>query len=217
MFDLKHLWEMIASTAEPDGEQPAETEVIPAAGEERELATRFTNIRCAIPVVATLTPRQPDIAMTADEVVAWDMLRQHGFSRRRMEREGDLPGYLSLGVRRELEDRWRGETMERLLEGYPDGAQNLLELIAEYGDRAMLARLIALLDDRIGTTDAPGETVLNDCARVLELLDSTTFEGADALRAQVLETVRRGAHILSKCDPDGAWRRLVDEIRKRWP
>ena len=215
MFELKRLWEMLASTAEPDGEQPAETEIIPAEGEERELATRFNNIRCAIPVVATLTPRQPDVAMTADEVAAWDMLRQHSFSRQRMEREGELSGFLSLGVRPELEARWRGEYMERLLEGYPDGRQAFLDLISEYGDRPMLARLIALLDDRIGTTDAPGEAVLSDCAGVLALLDDPRFEGTEAMRQKVLETVRRGIHILSECDPDGDWRQVADAWKRR--
>ena len=207
---------MLAVTAEPDTDEPIETESIPSRGEAGELDTNFAGLRSAIPVVATLTPLQPDIAMTPDEVIAWDMLTQHGFSRRMLERDGELQDYLALGVKPEAEARWRGEYMERLMERYPEDSDVFFLLVLEYHDEPMLARFVKLLDEKIGTLDAPGDVVLSDCKRVLEILDIAGFDETEKLKCQVLEVVRRGESLLPEYDPDGSWRQTVNEIRQRW-
>ena len=217
-MDLRRLFRMIAATAEPDDQLPAETEVIPTEGEARELDTPFAGLRSAIPVIATLTPREPGVAMSPDEVIAWDMLRQHGYSRAALAEEGVLADYLALGIRSGLEARWRGEYMEDLLKRYPAGFDGLLLSIAEYRDVPMLDRAIERLDDSVDVAGIPGETVLNDCRSALVMLDAVPFEAfvlADA-RQRLLETVRREAIALSGYAPNGQWREIAEDIRQRW-
>ena len=213
-MNLRRLFAMIASTAEPDDHFPAETEAIPTEGEARELDTCFAGLRSALPVIATLTPRGPGVAMSPDEVIAWDMLRQHGFSRAALMEEGVLPDYLALGVRPALEARWRGEYLEALLAQYPRGFDGLLLSIVEYRDAPMMDRAIERLDDGVDKAEIPGRTVLADCQSALMALDAARFPEPVAadFRQRLLEAARREATLLSACDPDGAWREIASQI-----
>lgn len=181
MIDLRRLWADIASVAEDDGQEPIPTEMIPAEGAARVVGkARFRAIH----------GDRPAIAMTRDEVTAWDMLCRHRFSRASLAGEGELSAFLSLGVEPELEARWRGDAMAALLDSYPEGFETLLSLIVEYGDAPMLDRLLDVLDDSVGQAAIPGDTVRADCEKTLNALDAAGFGDAET-RNRLLETAKR--------------------------
>lgn len=217
MFDFRRLFEMIASTADPDGDEPAQTQDIPAQGAQTELDTPFSWLRHALPVMGTLTPHQPGIAMSQDEVIAWDMLASHGFSRAALAREGVAGDYERLGVPPELEERWRGAYMNALLSSYeahPECLDTLLSLIREYSDVTMMDRVIECLDSEIGFEPLPGKVVLTGCLEAIKATNSGTFneDFARETRERLMEIIKRGEKLLSEYEPEGDWRSVVAEI-----
>ena len=217
-MNLRHLWQLIASTAEPDGDAPAETEAIPSIGEGKVLETSFAGLRSAIPVIATLTPRTTGIAMTQDEVIGWDMLRQHGFSRAALEADGVLADYLALNINPEFEARWLGEYMEDLLNRYPEGFEEALLLIVEYADAPMLERAAETVDHAVDCAGTGSTHIPEDCRKLLMALDTDVFESvfAGMIRRRVLETVRRYENLMAEYDPEGKWRSIAADIRDKW-
>lgn len=177
MIDLRRLWADISSVAEDYDREPTTTDTLPVEG------AAFVDKKAPF---KALHGEHPVIVMTWDEVTAWDMLCRHHFSRASLEREGELSAFLSLGIKPELEARWRGDAMAALLEKYPEGFDVVLSLILEYGDTPMLERALDVLDDSVGQAAIPGETVRSDCEKVLaaEIVDD---EGKNRL----LETIKR--------------------------
>ena len=217
-MNLRELFRKIASIAEPDDEAPAQAEAIPSIGEVKVLETSFAGLRSAIPVIATLTPRTTGIAMTQDEVIGWDMLRQHGFSRAALEEDGVLADYLALKINPAFESRWLGEYMEDLLNRYPEGFEELLLLIVEYADAPMLERAAEILDDAAAAAEIGSTHVPEDCRKMLMALDTGAFEKSftDMIRSRLLETVHRYDHLMSEYDPEGEWKSITEDIISRW-
>ena len=183
MIDLRRLWADIASVAEDDDQEPTPTDTLPIRG------AAFVGQKAPFKAIHG---ERPAIAMTRDEVTAWDMLCRHHFSRASLEREGELSAFLSLGIKPELEARWRGDAMSALLDSYPKGFDVVLSLIVEYGDAPMLERVLEVLDDSVGQAAIPGRTVQSDCEKVLAagIVDE---EG----RSRLLETMKRCEYYVS--------------------
>ena len=202
MADLRKLWAQIASLAEDDDQEAAETATLPVGGAAWcEGKARFR----------ALHGDGPEIAMSPVEVAAWDMLAKHNFSRAALQREGELSAYEALGIKPELEARWRGDIMAALLDGYPNGLDRVLALIVEYCDAPMLERVAEKLDDSVNRDAIPGKTVLADCERALVTLDAAGLYMPE-LKQRLLETAKRCAYY----DTDGSLRKRMDEISDRW-
>ena len=61
----------------PDTSDPTPVDILPETGEHQESITTLGKLRDVIPVLKMLVPSQTGMAMTAKEVVAWDILSQH--------------------------------------------------------------------------------------------------------------------------------------------
>ena len=204
----------------PEGPgEDATTDILPETGEQREPLTSFGYLRDLVPTLRALTPRQPGVAMTPNEVAAWDMLCQHGFSRASLRQTGELEAYLSLGVRPQLENSWRTDYALDLLARYetrPEGMDAALLIAAEYGDEALLSRALDALDDEIGTGHVPGEVLLENIRNAMYIASSDLFSadfGAET-RGLLTELANRAEFHLSRYDPDGPWREVLAAIRR---
>ena len=164
----------------------------------------------------------PEIAMTAEEVAAWDVLAQHGFSHAQMEQDGVIGDYLALGVKPETEVRWRRDYANSALaafreEGNPAIANAVVRLAVECGDPYALNGALEAMDDAVSAEKIGGMPALEVCANMAAALGSGAFDADAAFlaeaRGQVGELVNRLVVRLNVSDPDGAWQKDVAGIR----
>jgi len=164
----------------------------------------------------------PDVAMTAGEVAAWDVLAQHGFSHAQMEKDGVIEDYRALGVKPETEVRWRRDYANSALaafreEGNPAIANAVVRLAVECGDPYALNGALEAMDDAVSAEKIGGMPALEVCANMAAALGSGAFDADAAFlaeaRGQVGELVNRLVVRLNVSDPDGAWQRNVADIR----
>ena len=218
---FKQLFEALAESGNaPDTPDADERDMLDVSGEPGEPLTSFGHLRDMIPVLRVLTPAQPGANMSADEVAAWDMLCQHGFSRAALRASEELSAYEALNIRPGLEAGWRVSFTDGLLKQFeekPEGLDAALLIAAEYGDAPLMDRIVELLDDAVTAERVPGETLLGGVQNAFMALDAGHFDPKDAerLRGLLSELVDRAEYHLSRSDPDGAWRGLFGEIRKR--
>ena len=202
----------------PETAEADESNMIGAVGEPEELDTPFTRLRRALPVVGMLVPSQPGLAMNPDEVAAWDMLVQHGFSHDELRRQGELEAYLSLGVKPETEARWRKNYLDGLLDradAQPEGLDVALVLAAECGDAPAFQRGLEILDDSVSEEHLRDGAVLGSCLCAMVALQDAALApdfAADA-REQALETANRAEQRLRALQPDSPWLAAMAEIR----
>ena len=131
-------------------------------------------------------------ALTGSEVAAWDVLTQHGFSRRLMAREGILKDYLALGVSPVTEARWRGAFLRGLMEAAGERPENLdlvAALGAEYGDETALLDAVEALDGTVTSADAPTNHWIKRCERILDAAVNGGFADHDAVLRRTREAV----------------------------
>ena len=131
-------------------------------------------------------------AMTGNEVAAWDVLNEHGFSRVLMAREGLLEDYRALGVSPVTEARWRADYIRALLESareHPQAADRVALLAAEYGDETALLDAVEALDAAVTTLPAPLETLPAHCGRILDAAEHGAFEDRKAVLSQAREAL----------------------------
>lgn len=202
----------------PETPDADERDMIGAEGEPAELETPFGMLRRALPVVGTLTPRQRGVAMTEDEVVAWDMLRQHGFSRAALRASGELEAFCALKVRPDTEARWCAQYLEALLddaEAQPDGLDVAMLTAAEYADEGVFQRALELVDDAVTAGRLRDGAVLGSCLCALRAIGTGRFDPAFAADAagQALETANRAARRLEGQEAAREWLAKMPEIR----
>ena len=220
-YRLKKLFEDIAAEGNaPDAPDADETGMIGAKGEPGGLELPFEALRQALPVLGMLTPRQRGIAMSPEEVAAWEMLCQHRISHASMLGSDELEDYLALGISPELENRWRAVYEGALLDHYeaqPEGLNEALLMAAEYVEQPLMARVLEALDDAVSAERMPGEVVLDGCRNALITLDTGRFDPAftEEARSQLMEIAGRAEYHLSRYDPEGPWRAVLADIRTR--
>lgn len=171
------------------------------------------------PLPSVLRLRPPLPAMTPDEVIAYDLLARHWFSRARLAEDGLLEDYRALGVSAEVEARWRGGFVEALIAGcggQPRALAALLELAAEYGASQYVSRALDAMDDDATEYRVPDGALLDRCRMVLAALDAWKPEEAPELCRQALELARRLSVRLTESDPEGAWRADWEAIRAQY-
>ena len=202
----------------PDTPDEAETETLDAEGERRQYLTSFGYMRELLPTLRLMTPAQPGIAMTPNEVAAWDMLYEHAFSRASLRQSGELGAYETLGISLELERRWRAAYVLDLLADYANDPRDMdvvLLLAAEYRDEAMLTRAVDALDEAVDDRSVPDAALLAGIHTAMQLLAGTLFapEFEAAIRARLLELADCTAYHLNEYDPGGEWRATLEAIR----
>lgn len=171
------------------------------------------------PLPSVLRLRPPLPAMTPDEVIAYDLLARHWFSRARLAEDGLMDDYRALGVSAEVEGRWRGGFVDALVAGcggQPRALEALLELAAEYGASQYISRALDALDDDATEYRVPDGALLERCRMILTALDAWLPEEAPELRRQALELARRLSIRLAGADPGGGWRADWEEIRAKY-
>ncbi len=171
------------------------------------------------PLPAALWPRRPLPAMTASEVVAYDLLAQHLFSRTRIAADGLLDEYLALDIPTEVESRWRGDFINRLIEACgecPECLAPVLELAAEYRVPRAVERVLDAMDDAASDYRAPDGVLLGECLAILDALDGNAPGDGDEVRLQALELARRLSLRLAESEPEGAWRDDWAAVRARF-
>ena len=208
-----------------NGPQPPEVtaeNAIDEVGEQDQRLTSFGYMRDLLPTLRVMTPPQPGAAMTPDEVVAWDMLQTHRFSRALMREEGVLSDFEALGVKPETEYRWRSDWVRDMLAAFetrPEAMDAVLLTAAEYGDAEHLLAALDALDDAISEQHVPDAALLDRCTNAGLAIGSGAFdadaEQADEARAELGVQLNRLETRLRETDPDGAWRALVGDIRSR--
>lgn len=163
----------------------------------------------ADPLPAAFWPRPLYPAMTPNEVIAYDLLERHLFSHSRLEAEGLTADYRALGIPSKVEERWRGEFVNALVERcgrYPECVGTVLSLAAEYPIPGILERLLIALDDAATTYQAPDGALLEQCGPILDALEGSPAEDAEELRSLAADLARRLALRLEEGDPEGTWR-----------
>ena len=217
---LKKLFEDIAEEGNaPDTPDADEAGMIDAVGEQAEPLTSFGYVRDMLPTLRMLTPPQPGAAMTADEVAAWDMLCQHGFSRIELEKSGELEAYRSLGISPETEARWLGSFMEGLIdraEAHPEGLDQAMWLAAEYGDEMGMSRALEVLDDAVTEEALRDGAILGSCLNAALAVEAGDFAPAfkAEAKARALETGHRAEAAVRAWLPDSRWLGAAEDLHR---
>ena len=166
--------------------------------------------------VVTGTPRP---VMTADETVAWDMLDAHGFSRRRLEADGELEAYLAMNISPEKESRWQHEWLAAVMQRYPtdpDRMDDALQWAAEHADADVLRQALQAMDDALTGGQVIEGMIARQTLSLVRALQDGDFDpdAAHDIRAAARDLADGLQARLQRIDPDGAWRETVREIRE---
>ena len=162
------------------------------------------------PAVAEV--KAPGPALSSDEIVAWDMLSQYAFSRRRLQADGELDHYLALHVPPEQEAQWRRDWLDARLRNYqrdPDGMDDVLACAAEYDDRPALRQALQTLDDGLTSGQVIEGMIARQTLALARILNDPDPETQTALS----DLANRLEIRLTKLDPNGPWQTTLQEIR----
>ena len=212
------FFDLAAEGNAPDTPDPTPVDILPETGEHQESITTLGKLRDVIPVLKMLVPSQTGMAMTANEVAAWDILSQHCFSREAMIKSGILEGYKSLGITTDLETRWRAAFAAMLLDDYkphPEGLKTVMALVEEYQDTALMRRVLAVLDDAVTEEHMNGEALIGSIRRCLETLNRDVFDTSftEVMRTELMELADRAEYHLATYDQGTRWREMLEELR----
>ena len=213
---IRETFRDLASPQDPDFEARLEAAAAEAGAVDARGAAPVDYIE---PLPDALRPRAPLPAMNPNEVVAYDLLDQHRFSRARLAEDGLLDDYRALGVSPQVEARWRGDFIKALIDGcggHPPALEALMELAAEYQAPQIVARALDAMDDDATEYRVPDGILLNRCRMTLTALDAWAPEEAPELRRQALELARRLITRLGEADPGGGWRADWEIIRAQF-
>ena len=154
--------------------------------------------------------------LSPKEVAALDVLMEHGFSRRAIEKDGMLADYEALGVPLDLEWRWRMIWIREQLKDsvhHPEAVVPVAALAEEFGEVGILLMALEALDETVSAEQVPDEAMEAPLEQAALIFRDGRWPGdgdVEKCRALILELAER---LERRIKPDRPTERL-ERIRE---